>query len=310
MDKDYVRWNLTTSCFYFIMSGQDGTQSHVVSNREDVPPPVEQIRSRKRSNVKVIMFDRSSITEGEHDLLNINWMFLDRVGISVQRHSLARTFRVFNKHTLVVKESMHVVFDESSKDFSEKDSFAHDFLGSLENLTLVENQEVPTSLVRTSQPTQEENKVESDSSPSDQPIHGLPKDWAFKKSHPQELIIASICGFVNRGSRVCSGRLLLCSNPWIKEQLLDYGVALSHIPIKCDNTSAINLSKNHIQHSRSKHIDIRHHFIRDHVQKGDVVIEFIDTTNQYADIFTKPLNEDRMHFIIRELNMLDGSTLS
>ena len=68
---------------------------------------------------------------------------------------------------------------------------------------------------------------------------------------------------------------------------MDFGLALDHIPIKCDNTSAINLSKNPIQHSRTKHIDIRHHFLRDHVQKGDVVLEFIDTTNQLADIFTK-----------------------
>ncbi|XP_050238426.1 secreted RxLR effector protein 161-like [Mercurialis annua] len=94
------------------------------------------------------------------------------------------------------------------------------------------------------------------------------------------------------------------------QQLLDYGLALDYIPIKCDNTNAINISKNPIRHSRSKHIDIRHHFIRDHVHKGDVVIEFIDTTNQFADIFTKLLNEDRMNFIIRELGMVDGSTLS
>ena len=94
-----------------------------------------------------------------------------------------------------------------------------------------------------------------------------------------------------------------------KEQLKDFGLDVGCIPIKCDNTSAINLSKNPIQHSRSKHIYIRHHFIRDHVQKGDVVLEFIDNTNQLADIFTKPLNEERMNFIKSELGMLDGSTL-
>ncbi|XP_050233190.1 secreted RxLR effector protein 161-like [Mercurialis annua] len=50
---------------------------------------------------------------------------------------------------------------------------------------------------------------------------------------------------------------------------------------------------------KSKHIDIRHRFIRDHVQKGDVVVKFMDTTNQFADIFTKPLNEEHMNFISR-----------
>ena len=94
----------------------------------------------------------------------------------------------------------------------------------------------------------------------------------------------------------------------------DYGIKLDHIPIKCDNTSAINLSKNPIQHSRTKlrtkHIDIRHHFLRDHVQMGDISLEFVDTNNQLADIFIKPLNEERLNFIKHDLSMIDGSTLS
>ena len=49
--------------------------------------------------------------------------------------------------------------------------------------------------------------------------------------------------------------------------------------------------KTPIQHSRTKHIEIRHHFIRDHMQTGDVVIKFVDTLHQLADIFTKPLDE-------------------
>ena len=94
------------------------------------------------------------------------------------------------------------------------------------------------------------------------------------------------------------------------QQLIDYGRNLDHILIKYDNTSAINLSKNPIQHSRTKHIDIRHHFFRDHVQNGDISLEFVDTNNQLADIFTKPLNEERLNFIKHDLSMIDGSTLS
>ena len=60
----------------------------------------------------------------------------------------------------------------------------------------------------------------------------------------------------------------------------------------CDNTSAINLSKNPIQHSRTKYIDIRHHFLHDHVIKGDISLSFMFTDNQIVDIFTKPLKED------------------
>ena len=85
---------------------------------------------------------------------------------------------------------------------------------------------------------------------------------------------------------------------------MDYGIQINHIPIKCDNTSAINLSKNLIQHSITKHIDIRHHFLRDHIQNDDISLEFIDTNNQLADIFTQPLNEERLSFIKHDIGMI------
>ena len=77
------------------------------------------------------------------------------------------------------------------------------------------------------------------------------------------------------------------------------------IPIRCDNTNAINLTKNPIQYYRTKHIEIRHHFIRDHMQNNNVVLEFISTENQLLDIFTKPLNEDRFSKISDELGIYD-----
>ena len=83
----------------------------------------------------------------------------------------------------------------------------------------------------------------------------------------------------------------------------------NNVPIKCDNTSAVSLSKNPIQHSRSKHIDIKHHFIKDHISNGNITLEFIDTNNQLAAIFTKLLNEKMMNFIKRELGMIDGRIL-
>ena len=95
----------------------------------------------------------------------------------------------------------------------------------------------------------------------------------------------------------------------MKQQLKDFGVNLNHIPLNCDNTSAINLTKNHVMHSRTKHIDIRHHFLRDHVSKGDCCIEFIDSKHQLADIFTKPLSRDRLFYIRNELGILDTSSI-
>ena len=66
----------------------------------------------------------------------------------------------------------------------------------------------------------------------------------------------------------------------------------SFIIIKYDNSSAINTSKNPIQHSRTKHIDIRYHFLKDQVAQNVVKLEFISTADQVADIFTKPLARD------------------
>ena len=80
-------------------------------------------------------------------------------------------------------------------------------------------------------------------------------------------------------------------------------VDLGCVSILCDNTSAINLSKNSVQHARTKHIEVQHHFLRDHVAKGDFELLFIETAKQLADIFTKPLSEDRFCLIRRELGM-------
>ena len=73
--------------------------------------------------------------------------------------------------------------------------------------------------------------------------------------------------------------------------------------------SAINLSKNIVQHSRTNHIEIRHHFLRDYVQKGDCVLKFVDTKNQIANIFTKPLPKETFFAIRRELGLIDVNDL-
>jgi hypothetical protein len=70
---------------------------------------------------------------------------------------------------------------------------------------------------------------------------------------------------------------------------------MNHIPLLCDNESAIKITYNPYEHSRIKHKDIRHHFLRDHVIKGDIVISHVGTNNQLANIFTKPLDEKRFH---------------
>ncbi|GJW45308.1 hypothetical protein Tco_0074107 [Tanacetum coccineum] len=90
---------------------------------------------------------------------------------------------------------------------------------------------------------------------------------------------------------------------WMRSQLSDYGFAYNHIPLYCDNKSVIALCCNNVQHSRSKHIDIRHHFIREQVEKGVVELYFVRTEYQLADIFTKALPRERFEFILPRLGM-------
>ena len=79
----------------------------------------------------------------------------------------------------------------------------------------------------------------------------------------------------------------------MKQILLDYGITFTKTLLLCDNDSAIKIANNPVQHSRTKHIDIRHHFLRDHVAKCDIVISHIRIEDQLADIFTKALDETR-----------------
>ncbi|GJU38959.1 hypothetical protein Tco_1191916 [Tanacetum coccineum] len=88
-----------------------------------------------------------------------------------------------------------------------------------------------------------------------------------------------------------------------RSQLTDYGLGFNKIPMYCDNKSAIALCCNNVQHSRSKHIDIRFHFIKEQVENGVVELYFVNTEYQLADIFTKPLCRERIEFLINKLGM-------
>ena len=121
--------------------------------------------------------------------------------------------------------------------------------------------------------------------------------WSSKKQNSISLSTAE-AEYISAGS--CCAQLL-----WMRQTLKDYGLSLNHIPLLCDNESAIKIANNPVQHSRTKHIDIRHHFLRDHVCKGDIDLKHVRTDDQLADIFTKPLEEKRFCELRNELNILD-----
>lgn len=109
--------------------------------------------------------------------------------------------------------------------------------------------------------------------------------------------------YISAGS--CCAQLL-----WMRSTLKDYGFNFHHVSLYCDNESACKMTQNPVQHTRTKHIDIRHHFIREHQQMGDIAITPIGTDDQLADIFTKPLDEKRFCKLRNELNILDFSNMS
>jgi hypothetical protein len=96
---------------------------------------------------------------------------------------------------------------------------------------------------------------------------------------------------------------------WMRQTVRDFGYNMSKVPLLCDNESVIRMADNLVEHSRTKHIDIRHNFLRDHQQKGDIEVFHVSTENQLADIFTKTLDESTFCKLRSELNVLDSRNL-
>ncbi|GJV60110.1 retrotransposon protein, putative, unclassified [Tanacetum coccineum] len=91
---------------------------------------------------------------------------------------------------------------------------------------------------------------------------------------------------------------------WMRSQLIDYGFKFNKIPLYSNNKRAITLCCNNVQHSRSKHIDVRYHFIKEQVENGVVELYFVRTEYQLADIFTKALPRERFNFLIEKLGFI------
>ncbi|GJT24694.1 hypothetical protein Tco_0894631 [Tanacetum coccineum] len=91
---------------------------------------------------------------------------------------------------------------------------------------------------------------------------------------------------------------------WMRTQLQDYGFNYNKIPLYCDSQSAIAISCNPVQHSRTKHIHSRYHFIKEQVENGIIKLYFVRTEYQLADMFTKALSEDRFQYLVRRIGRL------
>ncbi|GJU70821.1 retrovirus-related pol polyprotein from transposon TNT 1-94 [Tanacetum coccineum] len=90
---------------------------------------------------------------------------------------------------------------------------------------------------------------------------------------------------------------------WMRTQLLDYGYKYNHILMYCDSKSTIAISCNPVQHSKTKHIDIRYHFIKEHLEKGTVELYFVGTEYQLADLFIKALPKECFEYLVHRIGM-------
>nr|GFB85441.1 copia protein [Tanacetum cinerariifolium] len=119
--------------------------------------------------------------------------------------------------------------------------------------------------------------------------------WSLKKQDCTALLTAKV-EYVSLSA--CCAQVL-----WMRTQITDYGFHFNKILMYCDSKSAIAISCNPVQHSRTKHIAVRYHFIKEHVDKGTIELYFVKTDYQLADIFTKALPTDRFNYLVRHLGM-------
>nr|GFC94487.1 copia protein [Tanacetum cinerariifolium] len=119
--------------------------------------------------------------------------------------------------------------------------------------------------------------------------------WSSKK---QDCMMLSTTEAEYVSLSACCAQVL-----WMRTQLTDYGFSFKKIPIYCDSKSAIAISCNLVQHSRTKHIAVRYHFIKEHVEKVTIELYFVKTDYQLADLFTKALPADRFNYLVRRLGM-------
>ncbi|GJR55018.1 retrovirus-related pol polyprotein from transposon TNT 1-94 [Tanacetum coccineum] len=120
----------------------------------------------------------------------------------------------------------------------------------------------------------------------------------FSKKQTALAISAIEAEYVSAG-KACQQAL------WMKQALIDYDVRLDDVPIMCDNKGAIDLSKNPVQHSRTKHIEIRHHFLRDNVQKGHISIKKVPSVDNIAGILIKLLKRESFNYLCLGLGMME-----
>ncbi|KAI3810826.1 hypothetical protein L1987_20448 [Smallanthus sonchifolius] len=140
------------------------------------------------------------------------------------------------------------------------------------------------------------------------PKRGLwnPKNEKFNlKTHLLAKQEANMCVHITSEAEYIAASSCCAQVTWIQNQMLDYGVTFMATPIHIDNKSAISITNNLVQHSKTKHIDIRYHFIRDQAEKKRIILTKVHTNEQYADLFTKAFVEARFKYLVEYIGMIN-----
>ncbi|GJZ88209.1 hypothetical protein Tco_0659991 [Tanacetum coccineum] len=215
-------------------------------------------------------------------------------------------YRVYNQRKKKIMETMNVTFDELSTMAFEQRSSKPGLQGmTSEKISSGLNLTYAPSTITTQQPTERELDLYADyagckdtfksTSGGTQFLGEKLVGWSSKKQYCTVLSTAE-AAYVSLSA--CCAQVL-----WMRTLLTDYGFHFNKIPIYIDLKSAIAISCNPVQLSRTKHIVVRYHFIKEHVENGTIELYFVKTNYQLSDLFTKSLPVDRFNYLAHRLGM-------
>ncbi|GJR59956.1 retrovirus-related pol polyprotein from transposon TNT 1-94 [Tanacetum coccineum] len=223
----------------------------------------------------------------------------------------SKAYIILNKHTRKVEESLNVTFDETPPP-SKTSPLVDDDLD--------EEEAIKDRLVAQGYNQQEDIDYDETYAPVAR-LESIRILLAYNcaldfKIFKMDVKSAFLNGFINEEkltalaistteAEYVSARRACQQSLWMKQAFIDYDIRLDDVSIMFDNKGAIDLSKNPVQHSRTKHIEIRHHFLRDNVQKGHISIEKVPPVDNIADILTKPLKRESFNYLRLGLEMME-----
>ncbi|GJS76263.1 retrovirus-related pol polyprotein from transposon TNT 1-94 [Tanacetum coccineum] len=233
--------------------------------------PYELLRGRKPTLDYFMVFgSKCFILNTKYYLTKFDPKSYEGVFLGYSQNSKA--YIILNKHTMKIEESLNVTFDETPPP-SKTSPLVDDDLDEVEAIKRYVDRKSTSGICTI--------------------VGCCLTSWLSKKQ--AALAISTTKAEYVSAEKACQQAL------WMKQALIDYDIRPNDVPNSC----AIDLSKNPMQHSRTKHIEIRHYFLRDNVQKGHISIKKVSSVDNIADIITKPLKCESFNNLRLGLEMME-----